>query len=80
MDEINHFILETSLKQNITTSMIQQLAPYLTPSHCSPHMFIEMYQLISLHLNTSAQQTVFVLLSKVRRCFLFCFPQTNPVI
>lgn len=65
IDPINYFLLETALQRNMTPSMIQQLAPCLSPGRChQPESFIQMYKLIGKHLTATPQQTVFVLLSK----------------
>ncbi len=65
IDPINYFILETALQRNMTPSMIQQLAPCLSPGKChQPESFIRMYRLIGQNLMATPQQTVFVLLSK----------------
>ncbi|KAI2800207.1 Ectopic P granules protein 5 [Blomia tropicalis] len=64
-DPINYFLLETSLQRNMNLTMIQQLAPCLSPAKCvDPKTFISMYKLIGDNLANTSQQTVFVLLSK----------------
>ena len=65
MDQVNYFLLETALQRNMSSPMIQQLAPCLSPAKCLyPETFIEMYKLICGALMATPQQTVFVLLSK----------------
>lgn len=64
LDEVNCFLVETVLDKDMNVNMIQQLAPNLSPSKCSPSVFIQMYKMIGSNIKTVPHQTLFVLLSK----------------